>query len=77
MQRYGLRANTPIGDRALITLKTEVVKLFNLVTIVKSTIGNLKELEEIKELPVSRLEEAHKTLKSFVDQYEKRKQLNG
>jgi hypothetical protein len=77
LQRYGLRANTPIGDRALITLKTEVVKLFNLVTIVKSTIGNLKELEEIKELPVSRLEEAHKTLKSFVDQYEKRKQLNG
>lgn len=77
MQRYGLRANTPIGDRALITLKTEVVKLFNLMTIVKSTIGNLKELEEIKELPVSRLEEAHKTLKSFVDQYEKRKQLNG
>jgi hypothetical protein len=77
LQRYGLRANTPIGDRALITLKTEVVKLFNLMTIVKSTIGNLKELEEIKELPVSRLEEAHKTLKSFVDQYEKRKQLNG
>ena len=77
LQRYGLRANTPIGDRALITLKTEVVKLFNLMTIVKSTIGNLKELEEIKELPVSRLEEAHKTLKSFVDQYEKKKQLNG
>lgn len=73
MQRYGLRANAPIGDRALVTLKTEVVKLFNLVMIVKSAIGNLKEFDEIKELPVSRLEEAHRTLKSFVEQYEKKK----
>jgi hypothetical protein len=76
LQRYGLRANTPMGDRSLVTLKTEVVKLFNLVMIVKSTIGNLREFDEIKELPVSRLEEAHRTLKSFVEQYEKKKQLN-
>jgi len=66
----------PIGDRTLITLRTEVVKLFNLMTIVKSTIGNLRELDEIKELPISRLEDAHRTLKSFVEQYEKRRQLN-
>jgi len=65
-----------MGDRSLVTLKTEVVKLFNLVMIVKSTIGSLKEFDEIKELPVSRLEEAHRTLKSFVEQYEKKKQLN-
>jgi len=65
-----------MGDRALITLKTEAVKLFNLMTIVKITIGNLKEFDEIKELPVTRLEEAHRTLKSFVEQYEKRKQMN-
>ena len=76
MQRYGLRANIPIGDRTLITLRTEVVKLFNLMTIVKSTIGNLREFDEIKELPISRLEDAHRTLKSFVQQYEKRRQLN-
>lgn len=76
MQRYGLRANMPIGDRTLITLRTEVVKLFNLMTIVKSTIGNLREFDEIKELPISRLEDAHRTLKSFVEQYEKRRQLN-
>jgi len=65
-----------MGDRSLVTLKTEVVKLFNLVMIVKSTIGNLREFDEIKELPVSRLEEAHRTLKSFVEQYEKKKQLH-
>ncbi len=76
MQRYGLRAKMPIGDRTLITLRTEVVKLFNLMTIVKSTIGNLREFDEIKELPISRLEDAHRTLKSFVEQYEKRRQLN-
>ena len=66
----------PIGDRTLITLRTEVVKLFNLMTIVKSTIGNLREFDEIKELPISRLEDAHRTLKSFVEQYEKRRHLN-
>jgi len=76
LQRYALRANIPIGDRTLITLRTEVVKLFNLMTIVKSTIGNLREFDEIKELPISRLEDAHRTLKSFVEQYEKRRQLN-
>jgi hypothetical protein len=76
LQRYGLRANIPIGDRTLITLRTEVVKLFNLMTIVKSTIGNLREFDEIKELPISRLEDAHRTSKSFVEQYEKRRQLN-
>lgn len=76
MQRYGLRESIPIKDRTLITLKTEVVKLFNLLTIVKSAIGNLREFDEIKQLPVARLEEAHKTLKSFVEQYEKKKQLD-
>ena len=76
MQRYELRVNMPIGDRTLITLRTEVVKLFNLMTIVKSTIGNLREFDEIKEPPISRLEDAHRTLKSFVEQYEKRRQLN-
>lgn len=76
MQRYGLRANLPIGDKTLITLRTEAVKLFNLVTIVKSTMGNLKEFDEIKELTVYRLEEAHRTLKNFVEQYEKKRELN-
>jgi len=74
MQRYGLRESFPIRDRTLVTLKTEVVKLFNLLTIVKDAIGNLREFDEIKQLPIARLEEAHKTLKSFVEQYEKRKQ---
>jgi len=76
LQRYGLRANVPMGDKALITLRTEAVKLFNLMTIVKGTMGSLKEPDEIKELTVARLEEAHKTLKSFVEQYEKRRDLN-
>lgn len=75
LQRYGLRESFPIRDRTLITLKTELVKLFNLITIVKSAIGNLREFDEIRQLPVARLEEAHKTLKNFVEQYEKRKQL--
>jgi len=75
LQRYGLREGFPIRDRTLITLKTEVVKLFNLLTIVRSAIGNMREFDEIKQLPVARLEEAHKTLKSFVEQYEKRKAM--
>jgi len=75
LQRYGLRESFPIRDRALITLKTELVKLFNLITIIKSAMGNLREFDEIRQLPVARLEEAHKTLKNFVEQYEKRKQL--
>ena len=76
MQRYGLLSSTPTGDRALVTLKTEAVKLFNLLTIVKDTMGNLKGFDETKDLPVSRLEEAHKTLRSFVEQYERRRQRN-
>jgi len=75
LQRYGLRESFPIRDRTLITLKTELVKLFNLTTIVKSAIENLREFDEIRQLPVARLEEAHKTLKNFVEQYEKRKEL--
>ena len=74
MQRYGLRDGLPAGDRTLITLKTEVVKLFNVMTIVKDAIANLRELDEIKQLPIARLEEAHKTLKSFVEQYERKRQ---
>ena len=75
LQRFGLRQSFPIRDRTLITLKTELVKLFNLTTIVKSATGNLREFDEIKQLPVARLEEAYKTLKNFVEQYEKRKEL--
>lgn len=74
MQRYGLRESFPIRDRTLVTLRTEMVKLFNLLTIVKSAIGNLKEFDETKQLPIARLEEAHKTLRSFIEQYEKMKQ---
>jgi hypothetical protein len=48
LQRYGLRTDTPTRDRVLATLKTEVVKLLNLMTIVKNALGNLKELNEIK-----------------------------
>jgi len=72
MQRLGLRENVMIKDRTLVTLRTEVVKLFNLITIVKDAVRNLREFDEIKQLPVARLEEAHRTLKSFVEQYEKR-----
>mgnify|MGYP001122436791 FL=1 len=75
MQRFGLRENVMIKDRTLVTLRTEVVKLFNLMTIVKDAVRNLREFDEIKQLPVARLEEAHRTLKSFVEQYEKRSRV--
>ena len=75
MQRFGLRENVMIKDRTLVTLRTEVVKLFNLITIVKDAVRNLREFDEMKQLPVARLEEAHRTLKSFVEQYEKRSRV--
>jgi len=75
LQRFGLRENVMIKDRTLVTLRTEVVKLFNLITIVKDAVRNLREFDEMKQLPVARLEEAHRTLKSFVEQYEKRSRV--
>jgi len=39
---------------------------------VKDILAKSSEFEEIRELPITRLEDAHKTLKSFVEQYEKK-----
>lgn len=43
--KISLRANLPTGGRTVITLKTEVVRLFNLMTIVKTTIANLNQMK--------------------------------
>jgi hypothetical protein len=73
VQRQSLREKVLIKDRNLLTLKTELVKLYNITVRVKDAVLNVpQEFQEIKELPVLRLEDAYRTLKSFLDQYEKK-----
>jgi len=71
-QKQSLMNKLSVKDRNLLVLKTELVRLFNVTVRVKDIIAKSPELEEIRELPISRLEDAHKTLRSFVEQYERK-----
>ncbi len=71
-QKQSLMNKLSVKDRNLLVLKTELVRLFNVTVRVKDILAKSSEFEEIRELPITRLEDAHKTLKSFVEQYEKK-----
>jgi len=68
-QKQSLMNKLSVKDRDLLVLKTELVRLFNVTVRVKGILAKSPEFEEIRELPISRLEDAHKTLRSFVEQY--------
>jgi len=71
-QKQSLMNKLSVKDRDLLVLKTELVRLFNVTVRVKDILAKSPEFEEIRELPISRLEDAHKTLRSFVEQYERK-----
>ena len=71
-QKQSLMNKLSVKDKNLLVLKTEVVRLFNVTVRVKDILARSPEFEEIRELPISRLEDAHKTLRSFVEQYERK-----
>jgi len=70
--KQSLMSKLSVRDRNLLVLKTELVRLFNVTVRVKDILARSPEFEEIRELPITRLEDAHKTLRSFVEQYEKK-----
>jgi len=70
--KQSLVSKLSVKDRNLLVLKTELVRLFNVTVRVKDILAKSPEFEEIRELPITRLEDAHKTLRSFVEQYERK-----
>jgi len=74
-QKQSLMNKLSVKDRNLLILKTELVRLFNVTVRVKDILARSPEFEEIRELPITRLEDAHKTLRSFVEQYERKTTL--
>ena len=71
-QKQSLMGKLSVKDRNLLVLKTELVRLFNVTVRVKDILARSPEFEEIRDLPITRLEDAHKTLRSFVEQYERK-----
>ena len=71
-QKQSLMNKLSVKDKDLLVLKTELVRLFNVTVRVKDILAKSPEFEETRELPIIRLEDAHKTLRSFVEQYEKK-----
>jgi len=67
-----MRKNLTIRDKNLVVLRTEVIRLFNINVRVNEILGKLTGFEEAKGTLTSRLEDAHKTLRSFIEQYEKK-----
>ena len=65
-----MRKNLSIRDKNLVVLRTEVIRLFNINVRVNEILGRLSGFEEAKGTLTSRLEDAHKTLRSFIEQYE-------
>jgi len=59
-------------DRSLLVLKTELVKLFNTMIRLEESLARIGGCDETKMLVLARFEDAYKTLKNFIDQYEKR-----
>ena len=72
MQRQTLLQRLPPKDRSLLVLKTELVKLFNTMIRLEESLARIEGCDETKTLVLARFEDAYKTLKSFIDQYEKK-----
>jgi len=73
VQRQTLYQKIPPADRGLLVLKTEQVKLFNTMIRLEESLAKIEGCDETKTLVLARFEDAYKTLKSFIDQYEKKK----
>ena len=72
MQRQALLQKISSKDRSLLVLKTELVKLFNTMIRLEESLARIEGCDETKILVLARFEDAYKTLKSFIDQYEKK-----
>ena len=73
VQRQTLLQKVSPTDRSLLVLKTELVKLFNTMIRLEESLAKIEGCDETKTLVLARFEDAHKTLKSFIDQYERGK----
>jgi len=72
VQRQALLQKISLKDRSLLVLKTELVKLFNTIIRLEESLARIEGCDETKILVLARFEDAYKTLKSFIDQYEKK-----
>ena len=75
VQKQTLFQKVSPTDRSLLALKTELVKLFNTMLRLEESLDKIEECEETKALVLARFEDAYKTLKSFIDQYEKKRTI--
>jgi len=73
VQRQTLLQKVSPKDRSLLVLKTELVKLFNTMIRLEESLAKIEGCDETKTLVLARFEDAYKTLKSFIDQYERGK----
>ncbi len=72
VQKQTLTQKFSPTDRSLLVLKTELVKLFNTMIRLEESLARIGGCDETKMLVLARFEDAYKTLKNFIDQYEKR-----
>ena len=75
VQRQTLLQKVPPTNRSLLVLKTELVKLFNTIIRLEESLAKIEGCDETKTLVLARFEDAYKTLKSFIDQYEKKQTI--
>ena len=75
VQRQTLYQKISPADRGLLVLKTELVKLFNTIIRLEESLAKIEGCDETETLVLARFEDAYKTLKSFIDQYEKKQTL--
>jgi len=75
VQRQTLYQKVLPRDRSFLVLKTELVKLFNTMIRLEESLAKIEGCDETKTLVLARFEDAYKTLKSFIDQYEKKQTL--
>jgi len=73
VQRQASLQRGSLKDRSLLVLKTELVKLFNTMIRLEESLTRIEGCDETKTLVLARFEDSYKTLKSFIDQYEKKK----
>jgi hypothetical protein len=75
VQKQTLFQKVSPTDRSLLVLKTELVKLFNTMIRLEESLDKIEECDETKALVLARFEDAYKTLKSFIDQHEKKQTI--
>jgi len=75
VHRQTLIQKVPQTNRSLLVLKTELVKLFNTMIRLEESLAKIEGCDETETLVLARFEDAYKTLKSFIDQYEKKQTL--